>query len=1130
MTGKIAFSKLIILLYLFCININTGISQSINIDIPPDSSDYPHWYDMMQDPNANFFETQKSFYKYFEGKKMVRGSGYKQFKRWEYMMETRIFSDGSIPPVNYIWNNFQTFKSAYTKTFKNETTWTELGPRILINGGGYDGLGRLNGIGFHPTDPNTIFVGSPSGGLWITHDGGTTWTTHTDDLPVLGISDIQINHINPDTMYIGTGDRDGGDSYGNGVMKSVDGGLTWDISNSGMGEVTVNMMVMHDTDPDIIIAATKDGIYKTINGGNNWSLKKSQNFKDIKYKPGDMNRLYAVRNGGFYISENGGNSWRRTGLGVLPNNARYVIGVTPANDSIVYIATADGPFTGLFESRDFGETFSLKSDSPNIMGYALDGDDEKSQGWYDFCMAVDPNNENIIYVGGINVWRSNDAGISWTCIGHWTGAGPAWEVHADQHTMFFSPTDGKLYVGNDGGIYVTADNGLNWKELSDGLGISQVYKIGQSATWREKVINGYQDNGTMTYMGSLQRPWMSTGGGDGMECAVDHTDSQYSYSTLYYGDITRWINNISGGRIAGEDVNGINESGAWVTPFCLHEKDPDVMLIGYKNIWRSKNVKENNVSNVKWEKISNLLITNNENIRLVESSPANIDLFYFGRQDNTLFRSDNIMAEGQETPEWINLTDFLPNDSRPTDLEAHPFDENILYMTQYWRVYKSVDKGNSWEDISGSLPDVPMNDIAFDLSSIEGLYVATDAGVYFKEGPGIDWVFYGQGLPSSLRINEIEIYQDPDDRIESRLRIGTYGRGLWEAPLGPFSGILQPYNLSAEAGDGFVTLSWNESFYTENINGYNIYRNEEIIYFSTIPEYTDVTIVNDSVYTYYITAVNNVGEESLSSNTVIAEPRGPISIPYSEDFENGDAYWEYLNTVADWRLGTATDLGMEHNEANQTNFFGISSIMAGHGTHATDSLISPIIDLSAYSNITLSFDYVLRKFLNYDRLWVLYRVSENSDWLEIADLPRSGGHWGSWVNYNIDLPAGAMTSTTQIAFYYDDSDQYSYGAGIDNVQIFENTSSVYDIELNKQLKIFPNPNDGEFDVVFISEHPDDIFISVFNTEGKRVFNKEYKNTGREFSRKINLSDQPKGIYQIRIITGNKIVVRKITLL
>ena len=1130
MIVKITTSRLFIIFVIsFCLNINSSISQATRLDSLPDSSSIANWWDMMQNPHANFFETQKAFYNYFGDRNMERGSGYKQFKRWEYMMESRIFPDGTIPPPSYIWNNFKTYNSANKESFKSGTNWTELGPRILINGGGYDGIGRLNGIGFHPNDPNTIFVGSPSGGLWVSNDGGTTWTTHTDNLPVLGISDIKINQNNPDIMYIGTGDRDGGDTYGNGVMKSLDGGVTWDSANSGMGDVTVNMMVMDNSDPDIIIAATQGGIYKTINGGQSWSLKKSQNFKDIKYKPGDTSRLYATRNGGFYVSENSGNSWRRTGPTVLPGNARYVIGVTPANDSIVYVAAANGPFSGLFESRDFGETFSLKSDSPNIMGYALDGDDDKSQGSYDFCMAVDPNNENIIYVGGINVWRSNDAGVTWTCIGHWTGAESAWEVHADQHTMFFSPTDGKLYVGNDGGIYVTADNGFNWEELTDGLGISQVYKIGQSATWREKVINGYQDNGTMTYIGSLLQPWMSTGGGDGMECVVDYINSEYSYGTIYYGDITRFINNSSGGKIAGEDINGINESGDWVTPFCLHEGDPNVMFIGYKNIWRSKNVKEQNSSQVEWEKISNLLITNNENIRVVESSPANPDVFYFVRQDNTLFRSDNIMAESITNLKWTNLTDSLPNNSRPTDLEAHPFNEDILYMVQAWKVYKSVNKGNSWEDISGSLPDIPKNDIAFDLSSVEGLYVATDAGVYFKEGSGIDWVFYGQGLPASLRINEIEIYQDPDNRDESRLRIGTYGRGLWEAPLGHFSDVLPPYNLETEAFNAYVTLEWEGPFYTSDISGYNIYRDGEIIFFSTVSEYTDVTIINDSIYYYYVTSVNSIGTESQISNTVIAEPIGPKTIPYTEDFENGDDNWEYKNTITGWKQGTSTDLGMEHAEANQTSFFGINSVVAGNGKHTTDSLISPVIDLSSYINITLSFDYLLRKFLNYDRLWILYRVSENSDWIEIADLPRSGGNWGSWKNHSIDLPIGAMTSTTQFAFYYDDSDTYAYGAGIDNINIYENTNSVKILEFTGFLDIYPNPNNGEFEILFSSVISSDVQIIVYNIEGKRIFEKNYKNFTSEFRQKINLGNQAKGIYQLRIINGVNSVSRQITI-
>lgn len=1111
--------------YAQTIDNNTNNTSKINTF----ESGYPSWYDMMQDPDANFFETQKVFYDYWKNRE-IKGGGYKQFKRWEYRMERRVLPDGTIPAPDLVWNNFKAYEEAQPESFKSGTNWTELGPRILINGGGYDGLGRINSLGFHPNNQNILFIGAASGGLWQSNDGGQSWTTHSDDLPTLGVSDILINYNNPDTMYIGTGDRDGGDAYGLGVMKSKDGGKNWDFANEGMGNATVSMMVMHNSDPNIIHAATSRGIYKTVNGGELWSLKSAAAFyKDIKYKPGDMNVIYAAKTGDFYRSTDGGESWAESGRESLPSEGRFVIGVSPACDSVVYVAVANGPFTGLYESRDSGTTFSQKSDSPNIMGYSVTGDDDRSQGWYDFAIAVDPVNDSIIFIGGINQWRSDDAGVSWSCIGHWTGADTAWEIHADQHSMFFSPTDGKLYIGNDGGIYVTADRGVNWAELSNGLGISQVYKIGQSATWREKIINGYQDNGTMTYLGTLLVPWLSTGGGDGMECAIDHTDAKYSYSTLYYGAITRWINNGAGSRIAGEGFNEIDEKGAWVTPFCLHEKDPKIMFIGYNNIWISRNVKNPVPQYIEWKQISKNLISNSKTIRVVEHSPANNNLFYFVRSDKTLFRSENVMDTVGVTPIWVDLTDSLPNNSRATDLEAHPFNENIVYMTQSYRVYKSVDKGNNWEDISGSLPVIPINDIVYDLSSDEGLYIATDAGVYYKNGGDADWVFYGEGLPLNVSIEEIEIYQDLESRDESRIRVCTYGRGLWESPLGPYDGAIPPYNLTADPGNAVVTLVWKISDYQEDLAGFNIYRDSAYIGFTTTTEYSDISPENEIIYSYYVTTVREGGFESDPSNIIITKPKGPIVLPYNEDFDEGDADWEYLNVKSGWKYGTAADLNMEHNAGNQTDFFGISSVDAGATTHTHDYLISPIIDLSTFSYVTLSFDYVLRAFLSYDKLFVLYRTIENGEWMEIEELNKTIGGWNGWKNYSLDIPSAAMTSTTQIAFYYTDSEEFAWGAGIDNVQIYQNTSSIYDIELDKQLKIFPNPNNGEFEISFNSDKPSDIKITIYNIEGKKVFKNNFEIQTREFRKNFSLTDLPKGIYQLRVLTDNKLVNRKITL-
>ena len=343
-------------------------------------------------------------------------------------------------------------------------------------------------------------------------------------------------------------------------------------------------------------------------------------------------------------------------------------------------------------------------------------------------------------------------------------------VHADLHVLEYNPLNNRLYAGNDGGIYYSSNQGSSWPEITDGLPISQVYRIGQSKTDINKVINGYQDNGTSTY---LNGNWQTTNGGDGMECAFDHENSSYSYSTLYYGDIYRHFNNSGSHQVAGEGAHGMNESGGWVTPFCLHEGDPTIMFGGYKNIWRAEGVTSNNFT---WKKITP---TGGGDIDVVEHSPANYDLFYYARNAQ-LYRSDNVMAED---PEWVTLTTNLPGSGDVFDVETHPYDENIVYITQGQKVYVSDNKGFNWTDISGSLPAINMNTLAFYLNSIDGIYVGSDAGVYYRDASMDDWEMFSNGLPVDASVNELEIYHNPDDPSEDVIRAGTYGRGLWSSPM-----------------------------------------------------------------------------------------------------------------------------------------------------------------------------------------------------------------------------------------------------------------------------------------------------------------------------------------------------------
>jgi len=743
---------------------------------PPDTSDYPYWIEMMQDQDANFYDVVRAFETYWEGREVTKGSGFKPFKRWEYMMRLSwINEDGSRKPADHHRNAYFNYIQGNPGSRSSAGNWVSLGPEILPNGKEYKGLGRLNAIAFHPTDPDIIYVGSPSGGLWVTTVGGNSWTSFTDDQPTLGVSAIIVDYNNPDLLYIGTGDRDAGDAAGLGVFRSTDAGQTWEEWSNGMGNRTVGRLLQHPDNNLLILAATSGGIYRTVDGGANWTQILSGNFKDILFKPGDPSIVYAAAGGNVYKSTNGGLSFSLLTNG-LPGGSRAAIAVTPANPAYVYVILTNGDsFKGLYRSTDNGNSFTTQSTSPNIMSWGCNGG-SGGQAWYDLDIAADPNDADVIFAGGVNCFKSITGGTIWNISSHWWGDCGVPAVHADLHVLEYNPLNDRLYAGNDGGIYYSDDQGTSWNLISNGLVISQVYKIGQSATQRDKVLNGYQDNGTSTYMGSY---WQFTRGGDGMECAVDPKNSSYSYATVYYGNIDRYFNNNYNGNVASIDNYGLTEEGAWITPFCIDEDDPNIMFLGYKNVWRCNNVKAP-TGQIAWSNITEDLNLGTENMRVLEQSPANPGILYASNYSNLFFRTDN--ARDAE-PSWYTLTTQLPPGGDIHDIECHPENPDIVYLSKGGRIYISEDKGITWEDISGTLPGVTYTSIAYYKNSYDGLYVSSDIGVFYKDGYMADWIMFSNGLPIDASITEIEIYYDPDDPAGDVIRAGTYGRGMWESDM-----------------------------------------------------------------------------------------------------------------------------------------------------------------------------------------------------------------------------------------------------------------------------------------------------------------------------------------------------------
>lgn len=776
-------SKRLFILIVFTLTIKHGFSQN-------DSANIPYWIDMMQDERVNFFQTQRAFELYWQNRTIDKGSGWKAFKRWEYSTALRTDVKGNIIPLSSFNNAIQRWDSAINKTTAmyslgapcySNGYWKELGPikYPANNTGQPTGMGRINALAFHPQDASVIYAGAPAGGLWISRNYGKTWSSNTDSLPTLGVSSIAIVPNAPDTIFIGTGDRDASDASGLGVIWSTDGGNTWSARNAGMGALTVGRLIIDPFNPKVILAATNNGIYRSNNFGGSWSLRISGNFKELIFASGSSNIVFASMNGNFYRSSDNGVNWTRITNGLPASGvSRGVIAVTPADSNYVYFLETNGSvFQGMYRSTDQGLTFTTRSTTPNIMDYSHLGTGSGGQAWYDLDVAADPINKDIVYSAGVNIFKSTDGGTSWKINAHWVGTGaPA--VHADHHALEFNPHDNALFSGNDGGVYYKKYVDSLWNNISSGLAVSQIYKLGQSATNKKILINGYQDNGSARYNGSFTTVF----GGDGMDCLVDFTDESISFGEIYYGSIFRVKNNNPENYVAGAGRNGITESGAWVTPFLLKSDNPNTMFAGYKNVWRSTNIKATNTASITWTKISdNLGGSNSANINFLENNITQPNMLYVARSDNKLFRTSNANVNN---PSWTDLTSTLPAGGVVYAIETHHKDSNLIYISQSNRIYKSSNRGASWTNISSNLPNVPFLSIVIDTSSTKGgMYVGGYAGVFYIDQTMSNWIQFSYGLPKTSRIQDLEIYYSPKTRAQSHLVAATYGRGNWITPL-----------------------------------------------------------------------------------------------------------------------------------------------------------------------------------------------------------------------------------------------------------------------------------------------------------------------------------------------------------
>jgi PKD repeat protein/photosystem II stability/assembly factor-like uncharacterized protein len=723
----------------------------------------------MKDRSVNFYTIQQDFETAWGNRPYVRGNGWKQYKRWESFWEPRVFPHGMRPPENYTWKEHLRFQRTYptTSSGARNASWTPMGPYSWTTSSYNPGAGRVNVIAEDPNDINTLYIGAPAGGCWKSTDAGATWAVLTDDLQSLGVSAIAIDYTNSNVIYIGTGDDDGGDTYSIGLLKSIDGGTTWaDVTpaSASIFGSSIYKVIIHPVDHNTIFLASSTGCHKSIDGGATWTLLRTGHWRDMELKPGDPNTIY-IANKTLYRTTDGGTSWSLVNVG-LPSSGninRAEIAVTAANPDYIYFVCGDesnSSFYGLYRSTNSGNSFNLQANTPNIFAYDMTGANTNSgQSWYDLAIAASPTNAEEIYIGGINVWKSTDGGVTYDIKSHWFFPPSVGYTHADIHAL--EMIGNRLYCGSDGGVFRSTNGGTSFADLSDGLSIMQFYRIGGSEQVPHKIIGGTQDNGcNLINNGDA----LHTNGGDGMEALISPFDSLVMYTSSQYGSFRRSDD-------GGYNFSGIfptaSGNGAWVTPLVMNPQDNDMLLAGFDEVYITLN-KGNSDSPIS-------SFGTGASLRNLAIAPSDGYTHFYASTYSQIYGTSNSGST------WTDITAGLPT-SAISSITVHPTQPLKVWVTFSGiqigqKVYVTEDGGTTWTNVSGNLPNIPVNCLIYQNGSADGLYIGTDVGIYYTDSLLAGWQYYSAGLPNVI-VNDLEINYGI-----GKIRAGTYGRGIWESPI-----------------------------------------------------------------------------------------------------------------------------------------------------------------------------------------------------------------------------------------------------------------------------------------------------------------------------------------------------------
>jgi hypothetical protein len=732
-----------------------------------------------------------------ESEESVSGAG----KAMEWWGLVRTYPDGQFHTENYTAALAQMLQDATGAADRNNP-WEPIGPKNIG--------GRTLCLAVNPVDTNIIWAGSASGGLWKSTTAGrgaTAWQWVVTGFPVLGVSAIAIDPVNPDIMYIGTGEvynlqnsmpnvaiRTTRGTYGIGILKSIDGGFNWTKSLDwsygdlrGVQDIKINPLR-----PQTVYAATSEGLLRSYNAGVTWQTVNNVKMAvDIEINPTDTTKIYVTHGSmnddaisGIYRSVNSGNSFVKLTNGLpVSYTGKTLLGMSPSNPATIYATVGNiDAQVGLYKTTNGGDSWTL-ANNQNVCTY---------QGWYSHDVAVNPTDPEQIIWTGIEAWKSIDGGVTTSHQSVWSNwyfgqvpaggpEGPPDYVHADIHRAYWLTQDpAKVYLVSDGGIFVSYTGGQSWSGRNGGYQTTQFYaNLGNSTTNPNLCIGGMQDNATAIYTGSPA--WTRVIGADGCSAAINPQNDQIMYGSTQYLNLRRSTDGgVSFPGISGSTMS--SETSCFNAPFEIAPSNPQLMYAGAQSLFKTTN------GGNSWTNASNGAVAGGDMILTIAIHPQQANQVFFSSVPpvSGVAHVYRYMVGSNPATQMTGLPDRVC-----MDIAYHPVNPDTVYAvfsgfnTQH--VWRSPDNGNTWSAIDNGLPDVPANCVLVDPLNPTHLFVGNDLGVWLSTNSGSSWSLLTNCAPYAMQVMHLSI-----TKTVRKLRIATHGLGVWQTDLDQLLAAKEP--------------------------------------------------------------------------------------------------------------------------------------------------------------------------------------------------------------------------------------------------------------------------------------------------------------------------------------------------